>query len=357
MIVKEKTKSKGINLYDVLPVFKPSKAKSKAKQEYIDEYDEIKNSFVSLQESLFNHFGSSETGSILSKAFDNKDVSKKLFNIRSKFLTKFNYLPDNMLSEFKLSNYSRNSSYIEYSKDSLTNLSQSPKIKGSDVKNLVDKFGFIAIPVECLNPKSYENEEYNIQREIRSFEKNLSNYNVYVITPIEYYSLEKHVYKNTSEKGIYAGKNGMVFTSVVINIPMFRSMLNTISSLNNGVQKLESENIQIKQSISQIDNTLKNLQRQVDIQQTQIIQQQLVAKQQAEELQRFEEMSLRVIDPVMIAFDKNIDINSDSFDEACCFVGPCWGPDFDEAVSLALDLKIIKNQRSNLTKTSAELWN
>ncbi len=349
-----------INLYDVLPIFKPSKATSNDKREDIAEFVALEKSIIDLENNLNEYFTTEKTNQIVKEAVVAQRLVEKLIELRKDFLSKHNYLPDEMLHTVALNESNRyhySSILLKKQSDNITKISKSSKIMGSDVKNITDKFGFITIPLECLNEKSYENEEWYRKKEIVNFGKNVSDYNVYVITPIEYYSLENHVYKNTKEKGIYAGNHGMIFTSVVINIPMFRSMLNTIANIKDGVDKLQTENINIKQSILQIDNTLKNLQRQVDIQQKQMIQQQLVIQQQTEALQRFEQMALRIIDPVMIAFDKNVDINSAEFDQTCCFVGPCWGPDFDEAVSLALDLKIIKNQRSSLTKSSSELWN
>lgn len=355
--VKSTPKAKSINLYDVLPIFKPSKSTNNVKKEEIADYVELKNSLTSLESSLRTYFNKDTTVDLIRKAMNANDVASKMFRMRNNFLSDHNYLPEPMQTQLGITDVRYNSTILTEERDNLTKMSKSPKILGKDVKAIVDKFGFIAIPVECLNEKSYENEFWTTKKEITNFGKNLDNYNVYVITPIEYYSLENHVYKNTEEKGIYAGNHTMVFTSVIINIPMFRSMLNTIAGINDGVNKLKTENSTIKQSLQQIDATLKNLQRLVDQQQTQLIQQQLKIKEQTESLQRFEQMALRVIDPVMIAFDKRIDINSDKFDTSCCFVGPCWGPDFDEAVSLALDLKIVKNQRSTLNKSSSELWN
>jgi predicted nucleic acid-binding Zn-ribbon protein len=347
----------GINLCDVLPLQTVSKAKSKEKETLIQEFLELKTSLISLEQNLKNFFSKEETAITLESAEKKKGIINKLNLLRIKFLSEFNYLPAEMLNTVGLKYDSFEKEIVKDVKDNLTKISNSSIISGQDVKAITDKFGFITIPYNCLNEKSFENETYQKKSEIKNFVKNSELFDIYVITPIEYYSIENHVYKNTQELGIYAGQHSMIFASVTINIPMFRSVLNTVANIGDEVNVLKSETTGIKNSLSQMQTTLQNLQRQVDRQQSQIIEQQLVAKQQAAALQRFEEMALRVVDPIMIAVKKGVDINSSEFDNSACFIGPCWGPDFDMNVALALDLKVIKNQRTKLTKTSAELWN
>lgn len=354
---------KNINLYDILPIKTVNKTNNKRKDEIISEFIEIKKSLTDLESNLSIFFDKKYIYEVFTSLQSKNNTIEKLHELRKSFLHEYNYLPTDMMGMIMIKETSgyweqRGLNIISTYEDSLSKLSKSSIISGEDVKSITDSFGFVTIPVECLNEASYENESYQMKREITNFSKNLENdYDIYVITPIEYYSLENHVYKNKNEKGIYAGQHSMIFTSVIINIPMFRSVLNTIADIDGDVNVLKKEVLVVKDSLSQVQTTLKNLQRQVDKQQKQLIQQRISIEKQAESMVKFESMVLRVIDPVMIAVKKGIDINSDEFDETACFIGPCWGPDFNEVVSMALDLKIIKNQRSKLTKSSNELWN
>ena len=355
MITKVKDEVKGINLYDIIPIQTINKRVNKEKEEKISEFVKIKSSILDLKTQLNSFFNTTEIYEVLKKADEKNRTLTKLYNLRKEFLIKYNYLPTEMENTTELDPSSYSSNVLVDKKDILTKLSNSSVISGSDVKSITDKFGFVTIPYECLNEKSFEKESWDIRSEIKNFVNGLKDtFDIYVITPIEYYSLENHVYQNTKEKQIYSGQHSTVFTSVIINIPMFRSILNTVSDLGDSVDTIKGEISGIKTSLVQIQTTLQNIQRQVDRQQRQLVEQQQKAE---EERVKFEAMVLRMIDPVMIAVKKDIDINSDEFDEACCFVGPCWGPDFDERLSMALDLKIIKNQRSKLTKTANELWN
>lgn len=364
MITKEAVKkSSGINLCDILPLKKISKSNSKEKEELISNFNQSKESFKDLEINMKKFFDNKRVYSLLSEIQDEKGIIEKLDKMRKEFLYKYNYLPADMMNsnELKLDTYSYgNSQIFKEKEDLLTKISKTSIISGSDVKAITDKFGFITIPYNCLNEDSFKNESYSKKNEISSFIKNEEYFDIYVITPVEYYSVENHVYKNTEEKEIYAGQHSMIFASVTINIPMFRSILNTVANISDDVNSLKTETSVIKSSLAQMQTTLQNLQRQVEKQQAQMIQQQIQINEQEQSIksmQRFQEMILRVIDPIMIAVKKGVNINSDEFDEEACFVGPCWGPDFDEKVSMALDLKIIKNQRTSLTKTSAELWN
>lgn len=355
-MVTTKTKP-GINLYDVLPLCPIKKSNNKEKSEIINQILGEKNDFISLNDHLGKYFNNDVHNSVLNDANLNKEVIKKIDDSRRKFLDKFGYLPTQIQNSIEINKPYYNHPFIVEKSDWLTDLSKTPKIKGSDVKEIVDKFNFIAIPFECLNEKSFENETYSMRQSIRNFNNKLKgDYDVYVITPIEYYSLEKHVKKNTEEKSIYAGQHSMVFTSIIINVPMFRTILNSMADNTEDINSLRNENKQINKSLEQINTSLLNLQRQVDKQQTQLIQQQIQLKDQEMKQERFQEMMLRIIDPVMIAFKIGVDINSDEFDDELCYVGPCWGPDFDEKVSLALDIKVYENQRKKLEKISDEIW-
>lgn len=356
MITTEK--KNGINLYDILPICKISRRITREKSEIIDEYNLLKSKIYNLQEALkVSGLDLDYKVEILKKSQGSLKFTERINGLRKKFLVEFGYLPEDLKNSLVLTK-SYSGEMIKEEKDHLRALSSTSTITGADVKSITDKFAFITIPYECLNEKSFENETYSMKERIRKFKNSFSEeFDIYVITPIEYYSLNNHVYNNAGEKQLYVGNHYQVFSSVLLNIPMFRGILNTISSINDRVNNLESQVEGIKNSISQMENTIKMLQKQVDKQQEQLILQKLEIKKQGEAMVKFEAMALRVIDPVMIAIKKGVDINTEEFDESICFIGPCWGPDFDENVSLALDLKIIKNQRNLLNKTVSELWN
>lgn len=350
------TKTKTVNLYDVLPLHKPSGSRNKEKNEIITRHDEMNGKVANAYDAL-HAFGlrQSTISSQLSNLSPISNEFQKINEIRGKFLREYGYLPPSMINGVHLD---QNTISLDNS-DAIASIAQSPKILGSDVKSITDKFSFLCIPVECLNEKSYERENYYTREAIRNFIKwnSKNDFNVYVISPVEYYSLQNHVHNNTTEKPLYLGNHALNIGAALINIPMFRGILNSINKLDTRVSNLENESSIIKTSIQQMENTIISLQKQVDKQQKELVLQKMQIENQKKEMELFKEMSLRIIDPVLIAFDKNIDITSDEFEDTICFVGPCWGPDFSLEVSMALGASVVKNQRNTLTNSMQQLWN
>lgn len=358
---------KGINLLDILPLMKKNSIKQDKKatlvKEYLDTIQRIKDFEVSLAVNLDKSLIKTTLGfAVNDKVNGAEPLIERLKNIRLEILSTYGSIPKEV-EEYKLYNFAENNSFFRKdtqtwdSKYNLSVLNMAPIISGKDVKDIVDKFGFVAMPASCLHEDAYNLAEWPKRKQIDRFKSFKDSFEVYVIAPLEYYSLENHVRKNTDESPVYSGVHEQTFNAITITLPMFRTMDTQITTLTKDSQMMATNLRVIQTGLNQMRTSINRLQEQFDKQQKAQMLQALKLEEQKRELEAMERSRIRSMDPLMIAFKKGTDINSEEFNELPCFVGPCWGPDFSELVATALDLKVIKNQRSLLTKTATELWN
>lgn len=234
--------------------------------------------------------------------------------------------------------------------DVLSRAAETPKVKLSHIRDIADKLGFIVLPFQYLDDRSYSTEHHNTQQAIKNFSENLSPwFNVYVLSPVEFYSVYKHV-KSSSDLPIYASQtSSQAFMAIEMMIPMFRT-------LDNNVGNLRLQNTEIAKAVNKAAEELKNLARRVNELQAQIDRQRLQAliqeqenkklREQLEEARQEREFFAR--EPLMLAIPKNTSINDDTL----ALVGPCWGPDFKDIVFTSVGLKKITKQREALASKS-----
>jgi len=216
----------------------------------------------------------------------------------------------------------------------------------------------IVFPFDYIDTSSYKDEQYEIRNSIIRFVTDLkSEFDLVVLAPINHYSLTNHAKAENANKQIYAGKHSIVFTSVLMNIPIFRSIINDLSELRDNVDSLNGTISNVEHNMKMMQNQLTSLQKQIDQQKEQQIKQQIKHTQEISAMsEKLSEMAFRVTDPVVFAIPKDTDINDMNNDEIAGYVGPVWGPDFDSVALFQLDMEIIKNQRNILNKTIQKVW-
>lgn len=355
--------TESFNLYDVLPL-----EKTKMGRKNIDKEDVA---YVSAQlKSAKDIFKVYETNGlsdsfeanskIMTKLRDNANKKRKEYFIRN------NKLPDSMKSfvtgfSVPWRSYSDDTPKTleaTTTSDSLTKLSQTPTIKLGNIKKLADSLDMIIFPVDYIDSKSWSEESYEVKQSINTFHKDLKNdFDLVVLAPLNHYSLTKHAKAEDADKGIYAGKHSIVFTSVLMNIPMFRSIINDLSDLRDNVDSLSGTISNVEKNMKMMQNQILNLQKQMEQQKEQQLQQQIQHNAEMKAVSaRLSEMQFQVTDPVIFAIPKGTDINDMKSDDALGYVGPVWGPDFDGIALFQLDMEIIKNQRNTLNKTIDKVW-
>ena len=287
-------KPQTINMLDIIPLTEPSTDLSADSQVLRDKYlkyvAEV-NDLVRLTKSL----GVKDDSLVK----DYEHINKSIVDMRQKFFFKHGFLPAGMdklpVVTVSSSYYSTGSSVSEKS-DYVHKLSTSGKVSGRDIRELADKFNFIIVPYDYLDKDSYRNESYGTKRAIEAFGQKRDGVQVYVVTPIDYYSINRHIDSGINLP-IYAGKHAPTITSININVPVFRSILSQMEKIR---ENTNTNFEQIRSSITQMQGSLNSLRREVERQAIQQAEQQLrLARLEQAEIER---RTLSNTDPVMIAF-------------------------------------------------------
>lgn len=274
--------------------------------------------------------------------------------------------------------------------------SKSPRASLESILEVVDKLGFVVLPVEYVNEKAWANESSEMKTSIRQFsqlagfanpndEKNPipRRQDVYVVAPPSYYSIDKHIDSANPNLQIYAGKNEQAFLAMTMMIPTLREMRSSIKALASNQQAMgrsmvdltrlmEDQNKRLDDLTKSTSLQLERLQKQVDSQiksETERVFRSLSddrvandpeARRILESLRQsgdsmidlkkaadaLAQVSFRILDPMMFAL--NIGTNLDAR-EGHALIGPCWGPDFADIIVEALGLKRDRVKERKLT--------
>ena len=243
--------------------------------------------------------------------------------------------------------------------DLLSQAAEAHRVNLKEVRAIVDKLGFVVIPFGYLDPRSYAEESFEMKSAIETFNRRLKDiYDIYVVAPVHHYSIDKHV-RAEADLPLYAGEPcQQAFMAINMAVPMFRSLMMSVDQLrehSTQVAKQVNANTSLLDKHSQ---ELKNLNRRVSELREQVERQRaeaLIAKAEQKRLQE-ELRTLRsesrfwAYEPMMLAIPKGVSISED----VPAIVGPCWGPDFEDIVMAALELKGIEGQGEMLDKQAMQ---
>lgn len=289
------------------------------------------------------------------KRFDNVDTlyefaddneCDSLKSLQKKLSTRFNVLR----SEILLNKHSLPGVlWGEDGNDTLTKAAKAPRIRLSEAREIADKLGFVIVPFDYLDSRSFEDESAELKKAIAAFDARLSDmYDIYVLAPVHHYSIAKHV-RATSDLKIYPGKPcEQAFLAIDMAVPVFRSIFLNLDQLRNQAEETAEHVNRNAAAINANKQEMKNLSRRVDTLQRQVERQRAEAIIEAakQEKLRNELRELRAqnrfmaYEPMMLAIPKDSSVEAD----VPAIVGPCWGPDFEEIVLTALDMRKIEGQ-------------
>jgi len=346
------------NLYDVLPIAKTSSGRKVLDKKDIDfikmEIDDIERIFKIYKDHKLEGDFTSSNEKLLEQSIKRINERRKEYFFRNYKLHK-DILES--VTSFSLSWTDKNLE-IRKSRDILSKLSETPTIQIGDIKSLADKLDMIVFPFEYIDKNSYDSEGYEKRHSIQRFYRELKDdFDLVVLAPINHYSLTSHAKAEDANKGIYAGKHSMIFTSVLMNIPMFRSILNDLEDLRENVESLSGTISNVQQNMEMMQQQINNLQKQLDQQRERQLQIEMKQENEIKSMsKKLSDLTFRVTDPVIFAIPKGLDINDMNIDNGNAFVGPVWGPDFDGVALFNLDLEIIKNQRNQLNQIVERIW-
>lgn len=179
----------------------------------------------------------------------------------------------------------------------LASIAAGPKVELSRLRELADRVGFLVMPFAYLDPRSYGDEPDEMKQAIRGFANLSPKLLTYVLCPLEYYSLGRHI-DATADLPIYVSPDYIqTFLALDMCLPVFRGIKKDIADLR---QKLEM-NIRAQH----------------------------------------ERERIRLRDPMMVAVPKDVGVNGNGL----ALIGPAWGPDIEEALLPRFKLTAKPKQR------------
>lgn len=231
-------------------------------------------------------------------------------------------------------------------------LSQTPKTTTASIRELCDALGFIIIPMDYLDPRSYKDEDRSVREQITLFAK-LDGLQAYVLCPIAHYSMDRHVHAQDPNLPIYAGRHQQTFMSVQMAIPALRTIVVDLEAMKSQMKGIESRMQSAENNMQMLARLLQDVQRQVQEQQRQIALER-ADRAVRDKIRRLEVTRFSALEPMAFTVREDADILTGS---ELAFVGPCWGPDFEEIVFTALRLAKKKGQRKEIVKRLRKAWN
>lgn len=239
-------------------------------------------------------------------------------------------------------------------RDSLSKLAESPRTTIADLRNVADALGMAIMPFGVVNEKSIKNESYETRRQIEGFERACkhADLELYVVAPISLYAIHQHVSMNGDAPGqeFYSREFQHVFTTIQLQIPLFRTIMGSINGLETRVAGLENMTTQIKAQVESIQRQLDSLQqeanrrREAEARQAAAAAAAAIAAAQAQ---------FYAVDPLAFAVMKGTSLTDES---SPAIIGPAWGPDFPPELAVAFNLVQKRNQRATLANRMKELF-
>lgn len=267
----------------------------------------------------------------------------------------------------------------------LTKMAKTPRASLAEIREIATRLGFVIIPWAYLSEKSYEQEPREMRSAISEFSKVDGRMDVYVVCPPMHYSFGKHLEAEDPNKPIFAGKNEQAFMALQLSLPPLRAMqaqVNVLTknqeSLGRGYEELRAVQRQQAQAVKSMQESiqaqLEQIQRRIesDIRgaATALIEEakalagrnrlSAASKARLEEVMNalqadkaeikdikdaaaaLAAVRFDLFEPLMFALPKGTPLQAND----AAYLGPCWGPDFEEILLVAAELKC-KGQRAH----------
>lgn len=263
-------------------------------------------------------------------------------------------LPSSLRSEIRVVNTRDNglnpndSSYVRM--DNLGRLSSRCQSTLSRLRHTADTLCMVIMPYEALDKRSLKAESYHVVREVEAFVNDATDakLDLYVVAPLRLYSISQHVAMTSNADGMYSKTHEMTLTTVSLQLPLFRTLFQSLKGLETRVDALGAAQTQMQDQIQSLTQRLVQLEERVEQARKEAYQAKILAEQTAARLavdeQAAKERSWLALDPLIFAVPADTSLTS----ESPVIVGPNWGPDFPDVLLDVCGLQVIKGQRKKL---------
>lgn len=325
----EKTNKKSYNLYDLIPM-KLDKLEQidkgcvvETKYEHNNDFSDLKNKFQAIVEILNDmkeKYGVEDNANgFVEKILDTYNKKREDY-----FMANLD-LPMEAIFKIDTKTHKEEEDLITYS-------IFSPKAKIANIKKIAEALGFLIMPYDIHNKKSYQNESPEIQKAIKKFEKLNKYCDLYVVSPLIYWDIKSHIEATDPNFEMYVSKKvKTIVNSVEIQLPVLREFNIKLKNHEERLSYIEQDMKNILNSINEIENKLEKIQNEISEvwkemfkQKLEIEYAQIIANSAVKKAENAIEMSLKTIDPMLIAVKKGSKLS----DDEKAIIGPIWGPDF-----------------------------
>lgn len=266
-------------------------------------------------------------------------------------------------------------------------VAQTPQARLADIRRIADLLGFLIVPFEYVSKNTINQENAATQKCIKSFiGKTGQWFQSYVLAPASHYDLRAHASSGVDHPVYCAKAMAHAMDAIPFVVSALRSVqddLRAMSGLHHAeVQRIQADaerkiaalGAEIKKSNDRVAAVEARHKREDD-------------DKAAEEYRKEEERRYRIHrhfdhlhsfrgsnwsaemllnlpvhgpvggrpcvdgDPILIGIPKGSTVNSD----CNVLIGPCWGPDADDAVFTSVGLQKVRGQREFLAK-KAEMF-
>ena len=297
-----------VKLYDVLTLEKPAETPA-YNADWLERAKKQKNHWISWNELLTS--GHATKMSREDQREVSASIGRDLASYRTKILLESGSLPETLL--------------FPSESDPFSMFARSPSASLESCRKLADDFGFVIIPLEYYSgPEKYTSDLRPVENFDRASGK---EFTTYVMCPVRFYSPEKHV-RSENDLEIYSGVFAQAFMALGMSIPLFRQLSREVVDLGNRQTRTEVR-------LNNIEGELSNLSRRISALENSEAERQRVAFAFAPKARVMAE------DPLALAVPNKIGIMGDGNAK----VGPCWGPDFEEALATKRGYKKQANKK------------
>lgn len=226
--------------------------------------------------------------------------------------------------------------------DTLTRAALSPKIRLDDARDMADKLGFVIMPFEYMNKKAYSEENWETKQSIQEFERLGSfGFQIYALAPVSYYDPNLHL-KAKEDRPIHASRLvEQAFMAISMVMPMLRSLNEDVGQHHSRLREMDSRQRKLEAEMVNMAARIDQLQKSVERSYREMVAAKEAAVKEAERAAA-RAAQFVALDPMMLAFSNNV------LNDEFAIVGPCWGPDFHQAVVRSFGFSKITGQRKRI---------
>lgn len=257
-------------------------------------------------------------------------------------------------------------------------IAQTPQTALASVRRIADLMGFLLVPFEYVHPSAYNRENTAMQDTIRRFNTCVGRwYHPYVLCPLGLYSVDAHASAGV-DLPVYSGPTTAqamaALSGAVLALKQARQAIHNIINENQELKKSTSLSAKLlaerDAEIRRCNERIAALEKAKNDVREDGRSSLPSAKKEVRVQEVYGEYGFRRLpdnvtyacgvedkymcsgdDPLLIGIPSGHTVYSD----CNALVGPCWGPEIDDAIFAAAGLEKVRGQRERLAK-SAEIF-